>query len=115
MRYKAEYAPSQLLCPVTGHWVDLAAAVPRLDKDKHAALADVPEAELADKRAREMAAMAALIPRVPLLLNGRDAASLVTLADLTPQGRTIVADRILKPLLPRTGPVVSERLVVIVQ
>jgi hypothetical protein len=43
MRYKAEYSPSELLCPVTGHWVTHADAKPILDVARFARLARSPE------------------------------------------------------------------------
>jgi hypothetical protein len=39
MRYKADYSPSDVLCPVTGQWVSLASAVPRLTAAPYSLLA----------------------------------------------------------------------------
>lgn len=57
MRYKAEYRPSQLLCPVTGAWVDYADAKPLLDTARFARLQRAPEgAEALTAAAGEAAA-----------------------------------------------------------
>jgi hypothetical protein len=43
MKYKAQYEPSQLLCPVTFQWVDLKDCTTKLDNDKFCAFADTTE------------------------------------------------------------------------
>lgn len=40
MRYKAQFAPSQLLCPVRYSWHDLAACAPALDAARYAVFSD---------------------------------------------------------------------------
>jgi hypothetical protein len=40
MRYKAAYRPSELLCPVTFKWADLAACVPLIEEFDGTALCD---------------------------------------------------------------------------
>lgn len=103
MRYKAEYAPSDLRCPVTGLWVPLAACVARLDADKHAALADESPAEAEERRRRDSAALAALLPAVPIILGGGGGGdSLLLLRELNKRGQGILVG-ILRELLPRLG------------
>lgn len=105
MRYKAEYAPSDLRCPVTGRWVPLAGCVARLDADKHSALADETPADAEERRRRDAAALAALLPLVPIVLSGGgggDGDSLLLLRELNKRGQGILVD-ILRELLPRLG------------
>jgi hypothetical protein len=115
MRYKAEYAPSDLRCPVTGAWVPLTAesgVLAKLDADHRGALAD--DATAAAHRAQagaRAAAMAAAIPSVPLLVGGTTADALCRVRDLTEKGRRVVADA-LKDLLARTGAALGGRIIV---
>lgn len=46
MRYKADYRPSELLCPVTGRWVHHHKAKPVLDKHRFARIAGTEGEEL---------------------------------------------------------------------
>lgn len=68
--YKRAYRPSQLLCPVHRVWVPLDEVVHRLDKDKHAALADVTPEEAAALQADEEADVNAAMPHA-LVTAGR--------------------------------------------
>jgi hypothetical protein len=51
MKYKAQYEPSQLLCPVTFTWVDLKECTPKLDKAKYCAFVDTSETRPAQEEA----------------------------------------------------------------
>ena len=121
MRYKGDYHPSDLLCPVTRRWVPLSSAVPKLDANKYAQLAadndgaDGSEAARQQRLRLEKAQVAALLPKVPVAL-GRDLdpSSLILLGQLNERGRKIVSSALLE-LLQRTGPELGGRIVAFLQ
>jgi arginyl-tRNA--protein-N-Asp/Glu arginylyltransferase len=89
MRYKAEYAPSELLCPVTkAAWVPHAAALPLLEATKCPCLApaEVSYAWGEQARAREAALGLALSRAVLSVRQGGGALLALTLRDLKDGG-----------------------------
>jgi len=154
MRYKAEYSPSELLCPHSrSAWVPASVAAPLLDADKRAVLdpqlraaaglvetadaagatASVSEPDgaaaaagasgpspsptslqaiHADLRRSRLAMAAAALPGLPLLLRAVEPGALAVAADLTPDGRRIVA-KAAGELLERCSPALAQRLVVL--
>jgi hypothetical protein len=101
MRYKGEFSPSDLRCPVTGEWVPLSNCIAALDVDAHAVLARLDPAEVERRRRFEASALASLIPAVPFVLDGSGTAPLV-LRQLQPRGQSVLTG-ILRDLLSRLG------------
>lgn len=94
MRYKGDYAPSQLRCPYTGVWVPLADAAPLLDADKYAVLApgvrkeDVAASFITPRKAR----IAAMLARTAFLLSSSESPDGLTMVtELTPAGKAQVS------------------------
>lgn len=113
MRYKAEYAPSDLLCPATLTWQPLAACVRALDADKYAILAPGVTREAADDAARAaLARLAVALPRVVLLHGGTREHNLLSLSALSADSRRAVTG-IISDLLSRTSPSFVERAVLL--
>lgn len=105
MKYKAEYKPSELLCPVTNRWFYLSDVVDKIERCKFAPfdedifqrrleIAEEDSAQLIELYPKPPPADAIL--QIPILLSsyGRE----VKLSDLTPKGKTIMI-KILKDLL----------------
>jgi arginine-tRNA-protein transferase len=94
MRYKAEYKPSQLLCPTTCEWVDADEAVSKLQREspvKHCCtLADQPPGHEPDVDAD------ASLTQIQMDI-GQDNA--ITIGMLTPEGQDIVKPILLEFLL----------------
>jgi arginyl-tRNA--protein-N-Asp/Glu arginylyltransferase len=118
MRYKAEYAPSELRCPVTGTWVPHAVAAPLLDGARFCRLAPPVPGEPGEAAVEQAAtaaaaaAAAAAAPATPLALRGPGGSLQLALpTQLRAPGRGEVLAE-LQQLLRRTGPAVGARVVV---
>jgi hypothetical protein len=131
MRYKGEYEPSQLLCPVTHTWVDLDADCRRiLDKHRFACLAD-PSRNPAEATEpppptdeERLAQAAALIPPTPPSLSRQidlltrmslvalsTAGTFATVDMLTPHGQRVV-EPIIRETVTQLTPPVARRVLI---
>lgn len=111
MRYKAEYAPSDLLCPRTRIWVPLADAVPLLDADKYAVLVDgVSKEDAAEEEKARAARIAGMISGIGFCVGRVSAGEMMVPSDLTPASKAHVS-RLLADLFTRMDEALAQRII----
>ena len=97
MRYKADYAPSQLLCPQTGTWVSVKEGVPRLVKRSPerccATLVDDPESFNGNSED-----CSSILDNAHIQVSGRQ----FRVCELAPEGQTYLKP-ILEPFARKAG------------
>ena len=71
MRYKAQYEPSDLLCPVTYQWVPYAECVPTLNRTRFARLAPPGQPKRTDMEEPTRAQRKELIESATLIVQGQ--------------------------------------------
>lgn len=118
MRYKGDYAPSELLCPRSlSCWVPLADCIAALDADKYAALDPAARADPAaaeDARKARSAAIAAALSSVPIFYRRAAPDTLHVLRDFaSSEGRAAISRYLLSILL-RCTPELARRLAFII-
>ena len=115
MNYKAEYKPSELLCPVTSTWVDLEAAKNVLDQkspDRNCcALVEVPhsaedESSIAE---RKLSCIDKMVLDIGMPSN--DPQEVIKVEMLNGQGREIV-DPVVKEFIDEVGEDLCDRFVI---
>lgn len=114
MRYKADYSPSDLLCPVRHSWVPASVAMPLIDASKFAALSgddgsNAPDPGTASEVVSQAQADAAGNDII-LWLNNR----MLRVDDLTERGVQIVRN-LMREFIPRAGTAVALRSLVKLQ
>ena len=105
MRYKAEFAPSDLLCPQTRIWVPLKPALALLEADKHATLAAMPKSAVDALLLKRVAKATSLIPSTPISIGDTQ---VVLISMLTRKGQLAI-EKILMELLPLLDDGLSSR------
>ena len=109
MRYKAEYHPSELLCPTTYQWVDAEKAIATLQKEspiKHCCTLSesAPEQRQEEERAR-LDAVVSCAAQIPMDIGH---ANPITLDMLTPSGQAFMRP-LLTEFVAQAGPAIARQ------
>jgi len=80
MRYKAQYKPSDLLCPENFEWVPLSDCLPKLNATKYTRLLTQTPTLLSEKKKQE------IIRKIPVFYQSK----VICISDLTKKGQSVL-------------------------